>query len=99
LREAERALALAGTGATVGAGFSALVEMTYHLQLNEALGPRLRHLGATLDASSTDAWVGAAFVTAVGAALFELARRRFVAEWAAALAAIEHDAHRHGGRP
>lgn len=84
-------LALGGTALTVLVGAAAMIEMVYHLQLNEALGPTLRFAGATLDARGVDAWFGACFVLVTGAALFELARRRFVAEWGLAQEEIEKE--------
>ncbi|UXH77205.1 branched-chain amino acid ABC transporter permease [Roseateles amylovorans] len=74
-------LALGVTGLTVLLGGSAMVEMLYHLQLNEALGPEMRYLGATLNAKSLDAWFGAGFVLLTGLALFEVARRQYKREW------------------
>ncbi|MEY3252169.1 MAG: hypothetical protein RL227_1142 [Pseudomonadota bacterium] len=74
-------LALAGTAFVVLAGSGAMIEMVYHLQLNQALGPELKFMGATLNAKDLDSWFGAAFVLAVGVALFELTRRQFVREW------------------
>ncbi|MCP5842997.1 hypothetical protein NL296_27490, partial [Klebsiella pneumoniae] len=41
-------LALAGTLATTLLGVSAMVEMVYHIKLNEALGPQMSFLGAEL---------------------------------------------------
>jgi branched-chain amino acid transport system permease protein len=55
--------------------------MVYHLQLNIALGPKLRFLGATIDATSLDSWFGAAFVLVTGAAMFEFTRRAFRRQW------------------
>lgn len=74
-------LALAGTAATILAGAGAMIEMVYHLQLNEALGPEMKFMGATLDAEGLDSWFGASFVLVVGLALFELTRRQFVRQW------------------
>ena len=74
-------LALAGTAFVVLAGSGAMIEMVYHLQLNQALGPELKFMGATLNAKDLDSWFGAAFVLAVGVAMFELTRRQFVREW------------------
>jgi len=68
--------ALLACGLVALAGASALVEMLYHLQLNQALGPVMRYAGIELDASGAPAWLGAGAVCAAGAALFELARRR-----------------------
>jgi branched-chain amino acid transport system permease protein len=74
-------LALGGTAFAMLAGAGAMVEMIYHLQLNSALGPELQFLGTTLNATSAESWFGAAMVAAVGLALFELARRRYMADW------------------
>jgi branched-chain amino acid transport system permease protein len=84
-------LALAGALGTALAGLSAMIEMVYHLQLNQALGPRMKFIGIALDARGLDAWVGAAFVLGVGAALFELSRREFVRQWGQAQEAIERE--------
>jgi len=74
-------LGLAGTALVAVLGAAAMVEMTYHMQLNAALGPRLPFLGATLDASSLASWAGAVFVLLTGLGLFELCRREFVRQW------------------
>jgi branched-chain amino acid transport system permease protein len=74
-------LALAGTALTLLIGAAAMIEMVYHRQLNEAMGPELRFLGATLNSASFDVWFGAGMLVVVGAALFELVRRQFVHEW------------------
>jgi branched-chain amino acid transport system permease protein len=74
-------LALAGCAVTILAGAGAMIEMVYHLQLNAALGPELKFMGATLNAKSLDSWFGAGFVLLTGLAMFELVRRQFVVEW------------------
>jgi branched-chain amino acid transport system permease protein len=74
-------LALAGTAFVMLAGAGAMIEMLYHLQLNTALGPELRFMGVALNAQQADSWFGAAMVLACGIALFELTRRRYVADW------------------
>jgi branched-chain amino acid transport system permease protein len=74
-------LALFGTALTMLVGGSAMIEMLYHLQLNEALGPVLTFMGATLNAHGIDAWLGSGLVLLVGAGLFEMARRQFKREW------------------
>jgi branched-chain amino acid transport system permease protein len=86
------ALALAGAVASTGA--SAMVEMLYHLQLNEALGPVMKFGGMTLDAKGATAWIGASVLFAAGAAAFEVARRRFRVRWEAAQGDIEREAKR-----
>jgi branched-chain amino acid transport system permease protein len=84
-------LALAGTGLAVLVGGGAMIEMVYHLQLNQALGPEMRYLGATINAKSLDAWFGAGFVLVVGLVLFELVRRHFVRQWDDTQAEIEKE--------
>jgi branched-chain amino acid transport system permease protein len=84
-------LALAATAATVLLGAAVMIEMVYHLQLNEALGPNMKFMGATLNTKGFDAWFGACFVLVVGAVLFELVRRQFVREWGQAQEEIERE--------
>ena len=74
-------LALAGTLATTLLGVSAMVEMVYHIKLNEALGPQMSFLGAEINTRGMDAWLGASLLVIVGAGLFELSRRTFVQQW------------------
>ena len=74
-------LALAGTALVMLVGAGAMIEMVYHLQLNEALGPKMKFLGATLNAKGLDSWFGAAFVLLTGIFMFELSRRHFVRQW------------------
>ncbi|GAA3999763.1 hypothetical protein GCM10022279_24330 [Comamonas faecalis] len=74
-------LALGGTALVALLGAAAMIEMTYHLQLNEALGSELVFLGAHLDATALTSWFGAGFVMLTGLALFELCRRQFVRQW------------------
>jgi branched-chain amino acid transport system permease protein len=81
--------ALAATAALMLAGGGALIEMVYHGQLNEALGPEMSFAGVPLSTASTASWVGAAAVLMVGLVLFELTRRRFALRWGAAQAEIE----------
>ena len=72
-------LAIAGLIAL--AGVAAMIEMVYHLQLNEALGPQMPYLGLLLDAKGAASWLGALAVFAIGAVLFEWRRRGFSREW------------------
>jgi branched-chain amino acid transport system permease protein len=65
------------------AGAAAMIEMIYHLQLNEALGPQMQFLGLTLDAKGAAAWLAALGVFVVGVGLFEWVRRGFGREWGA----------------
>ena len=84
-------LALGATALVVLVGAAAMIEMVYHLQLNEALGPTLRFMGATLNAKGVDSWFGAAFVLVTGLGLFEVARRRFAHEWGEVQGEIERE--------
>jgi branched-chain amino acid transport system permease protein len=69
------------TGLLALAGLAAMIEMVYHLQLNEALGPVMNFLGLKLDAKAPTTWGGAVVVLLLGGSLFELARRRFAHDW------------------
>ncbi|WP_445263632.1 branched-chain amino acid ABC transporter permease [Ramlibacter sp. PS4R-6] len=74
-------LALAVTGLVVLLGAAAMIEMVYHMQLNSALGPQVKFLGATLDTGGVNSWFGSVFVVLTGILLFEVARRHFVRQW------------------
>jgi len=74
-------LALAGTALAALTGAAAMIEMVYHRQLNEALGPELRFMGATLNSAGVDAWFGASWLLVVGVVLFEVARRHYLHQW------------------
>jgi branched-chain amino acid transport system permease protein len=87
-------LALLAAGAVAFTGASAMVEMLYHLQLNEALGPVMKFGGVALNAKGAPAWLGAAALFVAGALALEVARRRFKARWEAAQADIEREAGR-----
>ena len=69
------------TGALMFFGVAAIIEMVYHMQLNEALGPQMQFLGIGLDVKSAVSWIGTVGVAGVGVALFDLARRRFAKRW------------------
>ncbi len=84
-------LALAGSAVTILVGAGAMLEMVYHLQLNEALGPELKFMGATLNAKGFDSWFGACFVLAVGIGMFELTRRQFSLQWGLTQEEIEKE--------
>ena len=84
-------LALAGTAFAIVAGAGAMIEMVYHLQLNAALGPTMRFMGATLDTQAVDSWFGAGFLLLTGLALFELTRREFVRQWGTVQEEIEKE--------
>ncbi|MCB2000503.1 MAG: branched-chain amino acid ABC transporter permease, partial [Rhodoferax sp.] len=87
-------LGLALTGIVMLAGGTSLVEMVYHLQLNQSEGPVFAYLGMELDVEKMLHWVGAAVVLAVGGGLFEWVRRGFVRRWGLIQAAIEADIRR-----
>jgi len=84
-------LALGGTALAGFFGAAAIIEMVYHLQLNETLGDTVNFLGARLDVRGLDSWFGAAFVLFTGLALFELVRRRFMLEWGDVQGEIERE--------
>ncbi len=87
-------LALGGSALVALFGFAAMVEMIYHLQLNQALGTTLKYLWVTIDAARVDSWFGAVFVTLVGVALFELSRRQFSRQWGEIQGEIEKEIRR-----
>jgi len=72
---------LALTGAVALAAFAAMVEMLYHIKLNEALGPEMKFLGLTLHTHSGGSWGGALALLLVSTGLFEWTRRHFVRQW------------------
>lgn len=69
------------SGILLALGLALVVEMTYHLTLDIALGPQVRFFGFALDTQRPEAWVLA--ITLVGAsyAAFEYTRRQFKAQW------------------
>ena len=80
---------LAMTGLLAFCGISAMIEMIYHLQLNEALGPVMRFMGVELNAQSLSSWIGALVVALVGMLLFLQVRRRFAQRWGEVQGEIE----------
>ena len=74
-------LALGGAALVALLGAACMVEMTYHLQLDTALGPELHFLGTLLDATAWASWAGAGLVLLTGLGLFEWRRRQFVRQW------------------
>ncbi len=87
-------LAVSGLVAVLGA--AAMVEMTYHLQLNAAMGSELDFLGRHLDAASTATWLGAGALLAVGGVALEACRRVFVRRWSTIQEHIEQQLQRTG---
>ncbi|MDI1349584.1 branched-chain amino acid ABC transporter permease [Aquabacterium sp.] len=90
-------LALAGTALTVLVAVAVIVEMIYHIKLNEALGPQMSFAGVVLDTRGTDAWVGALLLLATGVGLFEASRRQFVRHWGQVQGDIEAEIQRREG--
>jgi branched-chain amino acid transport system permease protein len=80
---------LAATGLMAFLGVSALIEMVYHLQLNEALGPVMHFMGLEIDAASKLSWLGAAALALIGGALFWMVRGRFAHRWGEVQGEIE----------
>ncbi len=82
-------LALAASGAVMFFGLAAMIEMVYHAQLNEALGPSMHFLRFELNVKSPASWTAAAAVAVAGAAVFELTRRQFARRWGEVQGEIE----------
>jgi len=82
---------LALSGAVCALGFSALVEMVYHRQLDAAMGPVLRFLGMALDTSSVAHWSGLLVYLATGVLCFEWSRRGFALQWNAVHQSMEDE--------
>ena len=81
--------ALLATGLLAFCGLSAMIEMVYHLQLNEALGPVMRFMGVDLNAQAVGSWAGAALLALVGGAAFVVVRKRFAQRWGEVQGEIE----------
>ena len=69
------------SGVVLALGVALVVEMTYHLTLDLAMGPTLKFFGFALDTQSAQAWVLALTLVAASALAFEAMRRRFQREW------------------
>jgi len=78
-------------GAIAFVGASMMIEMLYHMQLNEALGPVMKFCGMPLNVRNPLPWMAALVQLLNGGLAFELLRRRFVARWDAAQADIERE--------
>ncbi len=87
--------ALAVTATLVVVPFAAMVEMVYHVKLNEALGPVMHFAGVELNTKSSSTWGLTVLTLAVGVALFELVRRRFSRQWSQIQQDIEAHSVRH----
>ena len=84
-------LGLIVTAMLILMGAGAMIEMVYHLQLNDSLGDSLKFIGVTLDAKSIDSWVGSLLVMLTGLGLFEVMRRHYVHEWGEIQTGIENE--------
>ena len=84
-------LGLIVTALAILMGAGAMIEMVYHLQLNDSLGDSLKFIGVTLDAKSIDSWVGSLLVMVTGLGLFEVMRRHYVHEWGEIQTGIENE--------
>jgi branched-chain amino acid transport system permease protein len=62
-------------------GVVLMIEMTYHLTLDIALGPVVTIFGFPYDTGRPESWVFATSIVAGGAIAFEYMRRRFKREW------------------
>ena len=88
---------LAAALAVVLLGAGAVVEMIYHLQLNDTAGPELGYLGLQLSVGSALHWLAALAVLAAGVGLLEALRRPFARRWAAIQQDIEAAVRRREG--
>lgn len=88
---------LAAALAVVLLGAGAVVEMVYHLQLNDTAGPELMYLGFPLSVGSLLHWGAALAVLALGLAVLEAIRRPFAQRWAAIQQDIEAAVRRREG--
>jgi branched-chain amino acid transport system permease protein len=78
-------------GAIAFFGASMMIEMLYHLQLNEALGPVMKFCGFPVNVRNPLPWLAALAQLLGGGLAFELVRRAFVVQWDAAQADIERE--------
>jgi len=81
--------ALVVTGAVMFIGAAAMIEMLYHLQLNESMGSTLKFLGTTLDAKSASSWLVSLVIAVIGLVALEFTRRRFARHWGDVQSEIE----------
>jgi branched-chain amino acid transport system permease protein len=78
------------SGSVVLIGLAAMVEMVYHMQLNQAIGSELMFLKIGLNTKSVASWAGATAVMLLGLSVFEFTRRRFAVQWSLAQEFIEN---------
>jgi branched-chain amino acid transport system permease protein len=84
-------LVLFVSGLVALSGLAAMVEMVYHLQLNQVLGPELTFLTIGLNAKSAISWLGSFAVMLSGLFIFEFARKRFTVQWGQAQEFIDKE--------
>ena len=82
-------LMLTITALIVLLGAAAMIEMLYHLQLDDALGAKLRFFGVTLDVRGLASWFGAGLVLLTGLGLFEFCSSQFSRQWGQIQESIE----------
>ncbi len=89
--------ALAASALVLLAGASAVIEMVYFLQTDVTGAETMRYAGVPLAPRGVASWVGAGAALAVGIALFEATRRRFVRHWNSVQEDIERELRRREG--
>jgi branched-chain amino acid transport system permease protein len=82
---------LFASGSIALLGLAAMVEMVYHMQLNQALGAGLTFLNIGLNVKSATSWGGAVAVMLAGSLVFELTRRKFAIQWSTIQEFIENE--------
>jgi len=73
--------ALVATMLVMLAGGAALIELFYQLQLGAGNETHTSVMGVGLDTQSAASWIGGIAVLLIGAALFEVVRRRYARVW------------------
>jgi branched-chain amino acid transport system permease protein len=84
-------LVLFASGSIALLGMAAMVEMVYHMQLNQALGPELTFIKMGLNVKSAASWGYAMLVMIIGASIFEFTRRKFAVQWSGIQEFIENE--------
>ncbi len=82
-------LGLALIGVVVVVTLSVMVEMVYHIKLNEGLGPLMTYAGFELNTLSVQVWGATVATLVVGAGLLEVVRRQFNRQWGSVQEEIE----------
>jgi branched-chain amino acid transport system permease protein len=84
-------LVLFASGSIALLGMAAMVEMVYHMQLNQALGPELTFIKMGLNVKNATSWGYAMLVMVIGASVFEFTRRKFAVQWSGIQEFIENE--------